>query len=65
MYFILDCNGQTVGNAKGYRTFRGANAQFNSRGSKVKDLVWARYTQKEHGNPPTRPLVFSIIKKEN
>jgi hypothetical protein len=65
MYFIRDCNGQIVGNAKGYRTFRGASAQVNNRGSKIKNLVWARYTKKEHSSPLDRPLVFSIIKKEN
>jgi hypothetical protein len=64
MYFIRDCNGQIVGNAKGYRTFRGANAQVNNRGSKIKNLLWARYTKKEHSNPLNRPLVFSIIKRE-
>lgn len=62
MYFILDCNDQIVGNVKGYRTIRGANAQVNNRNSKIKKLVWTRYFEKERSNPHTRPFVFSIIK---
>ena len=65
MFVILDCNDQIVGNAKGYRTLRGANAQVNNRGSKIKNLLWARYTEKEHSSPLDRPLVCSIIKREH
>jgi hypothetical protein len=62
MYFILDCNDQIVGNAKGYRTFRGASAQVNNRGSKIKNLLWDRHAEKTRETPTN--LVCTIVKRE-
>jgi hypothetical protein len=40
MYFIYDCNGSIIGNPKGYRTFRGAERQQNTR---LKAIIWDRF----------------------
>jgi hypothetical protein len=42
-YFITDCKGEPVGNPKGYKTFRGASQQANSRRSKVYKEIWQRF----------------------
>jgi hypothetical protein len=39
-YYIIDCTGKLVGNKKGYKTFRGANQQANSKYSKVCSEIW-------------------------
>ena len=41
-YYIRDCNGQIIGNPRGYRTFRGASQQEK----RLAPLIWARYWQK-------------------
>lgn len=39
-YFIFDCNDNIVGNKNGYRTFKGANTQANSRHTKLYHKIW-------------------------
>jgi hypothetical protein len=38
-YFITDHNGNIAGNAKGYRTFRGASQQANGK-TKLRNTLW-------------------------
>lgn len=59
MYYIYDCNGEVIGNPKGYRTFRGANQQANSRWSKVYPKLWATY-EKRKAQEPAFNLIMSI-----
>jgi hypothetical protein len=63
MYYIYDCNGEVIGNPKGYRTFRGANQQANSRRSKVYPKIWATY-EKRKALEPTFNLIMSIEYEE-
>lgn len=44
-YFILDCNGEIIGNPNGYRTFIGAERQQNG---KLSALIWERYNAREN-----------------
>jgi hypothetical protein len=46
MFFIRDCNNAIVGNPKGYRTMRGAEAQTNPR-KPVGRAIWAAYDARE------------------
>ena len=46
-YFIYDCNEKIVGNPKGYRTFRGAEREYNRRGSPAYRAIWASYYAKQ------------------
>ena len=46
MYFIFDCNGEIVGNLKGYKTHKGAQGQCNldnSKPTKIMALLWDRF----------------------
>jgi len=47
-FYIYDCSGKVVGNVKGYRTFRGANAQQNTRGTKAYREIWRAYDTREN-----------------
>lgn len=42
MFFIRDCNDNVVGNADGYKTMRGAQAQTNPR-KPAGRAIWAAY----------------------
>lgn len=46
MFFIFDCNGDIVGNPKGYKTHQGAQRQCNldnSKPTKIMALLWDRF----------------------
>ncbi len=68
MYMVLDCNGKPAGNPKGYRTYRGARIQSESRhGKAYRDIwsaYWTRYTNdmKEYADNVDRHgrLVYTI-----
>lgn len=51
MYFITDCNGQIVGNRKGYPTLTGAHRQAHSSRSKVHAEIWYRFNNKREAFP--------------
>lgn len=42
-FFIRDCHGNIAGNPKGYRTFRGANAQADSVKTTTGRALWATH----------------------
>lgn len=46
MYYIFDCNGDIVGNPKGYHTFKGANKQANGK-TLLNNFLWARLQQRK------------------
>jgi hypothetical protein len=49
MFFIFDCNGEIVGNPKGYKTHKGAQAQCNldrMNETKIMKLLWDRFHAK-------------------
>ena len=58
MFFIFDCNGDIVGNSKGYKTHKGAQRQCNldkSKPTKVMALLWDRFhAQAQLDNRKTR-----------
>lgn len=62
MYFIFDCNGQIVGNPKGYKTHKGAQTQCNlkyDKQTKIMALLWDRFhAEANMGNKKTR--IYSI-----
>lgn len=60
MFFIRDCNGAIVGNSKGYRTHKGAQAQCEKQG-KIRSLIYTAYFQKPlTGNAQAATLLYSI-----
>lgn len=61
MFFIRNCNGQIVGNPKGYRTHKGAHQQAESRTSKVHARIWADFYENEEQNKARgNNLIYSI-----
>jgi len=45
-FFIFDCNGEIVGNPKGYKTHKAAQTQCNldkSKPTKIMALLWDRF----------------------
>jgi hypothetical protein len=46
-FFIFDCNGDIVGNPKGYRTIRGAIREKERRNSPANRAIWAAYDAKK------------------
>ena len=50
-FFIRDCNGDIVGNPKGYRTMRGAMQQQNQRGSPAWRAIYEAFDRKRKENP--------------
>lgn len=56
MFFIFDHAGNTVGNAKGYATMRGASQQANTR--KLQNIIWARFDARDD---KSETLVWQII----
>ena len=46
MYFIFDCNGQIVGNPKGYKTHKGAQTQCEKQG-KIRTAIFTAHHLKE------------------
>ena len=60
MYFLFDCNGDIVGNFKGYRTHKGAERQCNLDGkTKVMQTLWARFHAKAQTDN-TKRTIYSI-----
>lgn len=58
-YFITDCQGNPIGNPKGYRTPRGAHQVCESRNSRIKSEIWARFHVYRDSNPGAK-LVYRI-----
>lgn len=59
MFFIFDCNGEIVGNRKGYKTHKGAQTQCENKQSKISRLLWERF----HTRAQTlqgKSLIYSI-----
>jgi hypothetical protein len=46
MFFIYDCNGSIVGNFKGYKTHKGAQAQCEKQG-KIRTAIFTAHHLKE------------------
>jgi hypothetical protein len=59
MFYIRNCNGHIVGNPKGYRTHRGAQAQCERKG-KIRESIYTAWAEKPRTNDETRNLVYSI-----
>jgi hypothetical protein len=60
MYFIFDCNGDIVGNPKGYKTHKGAQSQCKLNGqSKVMRLLWNRFFERAQIDSTKAPI-YSI-----
>lgn len=59
MFFIFDCNGDIVGNKKGYATHKGAQMQCEKKG-KIKTTIWTTYALKPQNNKNETALVYSI-----
>ena len=56
MFFIFDHAGNTVGNAKGYATIRGASRWANTK--RMQNLLWARFDNRAD---KSETLVWQII----
>ena len=60
MFFIFDCNGDIVGNPKGYRTHRGAESQCKLNGkTKIMQTLWNRFHDKAQ-TMQGKSLIYSI-----
>ena len=46
MFFIFDCNGDIVGNPKGYKTHKGAQTQCENQG-KIRTAIFTAHNLKE------------------
>ena len=57
--YIRDCNGDIVGNPKGYRTMRGALQQKEQKGSPAYRAIWAAYYARKEKDPENT-LICSI-----
>jgi len=55
-FFILDCNGQIVGNKLGYATIRGAIRQSELEGSPASRAIWAAFHAKRAIDPAWQRL---------
>ena len=53
-FFILDCNGQIVGNVAGYQTIRGAIREERRKGSPAWHALWDAYEKKRSTDPEWR-----------
>ena len=63
MYFIFNCNGDILGNPKGYKTHKGAQAQCEKQG-KIRSAIYTAYFEKPLSiNEGTR-LLYSIKWKD-
>ena len=58
-FFSFDCNGDIVGNPRGYRTMRGALQQQDRRGSPAWRAIWAAYEARKIHDPENR-LISSV-----
>jgi hypothetical protein len=58
MFYIRDCNDKIIGNLKGYRTMRGAQAQTNNHRSPVYRAIWSAFDAQQ--NQKTYGHIFSI-----
>lgn len=59
-FFIRDCNGDIVGNPKGYRTIKGAILQAEQQYSRAYNAIWVNYQEKHNSFDPANNLVYSI-----
>lgn len=55
-FFILDCNGQIVGNRAGYATIRGAIRQSELEGSPACRAIWSAFHAKRANDPEWKKL---------
>lgn len=61
MFYIRNCNGQIIGNPKGYPTHKGAQHQAESKTSAVHARIWADFYAHEEGNKAKgNNLIYSI-----
>lgn len=58
-FFIRDCNGDIVGNPKGYRTMRGALREQNRKGSPAFRAIWAAFERRKKSDPDST-LIASV-----
>jgi hypothetical protein len=61
--FIYDCNGNIVGNPKGYRTFKAAWVQQEKRTSPAHKAIWAAYEERKKTDPKNN-LLSRIVPRE-
>ena len=62
MYFIFDCNGDIVGNPKGYKTHTGAQRQCNLEAvtpTKTMSVLWQRFHERAQIDS-TKTRIYSI-----
>jgi hypothetical protein len=59
MFFIFNCNGSIIGNPKGYRTHKGAEAQCTKR-TKIRSEIYSDFFNRTFGNDPRNTLIYSI-----
>ena len=62
MFYIFDCNDAIVGNPKGYKTHKGAQAQCNldrSKPTKIMALLWERFYARAQVDA-TKTRIYSI-----
>ena len=59
MFFIFNCNGSIIGNPKGYKTYKGAKAQFK-KPTRIKSEIYSEFFNRTFGENPHKTLIYSI-----
>ena len=59
MFYIKNCNGEIVGNVKGYRTIKGASRWAKTRS--MQNLLWDTFYKKETDSN----LVWEIVSNDD
>ena len=59
MFFIFNCSGQIIGNPKGYKTHKGAEAQC-TKPTRIRSEIYSEFFNRTFGENPHKTLLYSI-----
>ena len=59
MFFIFNCNGSIIGNPKGYKTHKGAEAQCTKQ-TRIRSEIYSEFFNRTFGENPNKTLIYSI-----
>lgn len=59
MFFIFNCNGSIIGNPKGYKTHKGAEAQCTKQ-TRIRSEIYSEFFNRTFGENPNKTRIYSI-----
>ena len=59
MFFIFNCNGSIIGNPKGYKTHKGAQAQCEKQ-TRIRSEIYSEFFKRTFGENSNKTLIYSI-----